>query len=249
MMKFTALILALSAPLVRSDLVLSKEIMDLVLTAAKLSKLAYAEEEPSDSETVDYSAFGYYDAEPDQALTAKTKDGYCFVSFRGTSMTWEDWKQNLDMGTKEICVNIDAAVEKCCTSRKGFYEAYNTDYRAEVEKAVRDCAETCDDKDECVVITGHSQGGAIAAVAALYLADLNPYIITFGQPVTLDAPCDLITSDRMYRFVNTKETDTIGIAYDPVSEHWAKCGTLRYLIITNDISFIPSDHNGARSHC
>ena len=224
MMKFTALILALSTPLVRSDLVLSKRIMDLVVTSAKLSKSAYAEEEPSDSVNAEYSDLRFFNEEPDQALTAKTKDGYCFVSFRGTSMTWEDWKQNLDMGTKDICVNIDAGVEKCCTSRRGFYQAYNTGYATEVEKAVRDCAKTCDNKDECVVITGHSQGGAIAEVAALYLADLNPVIITFGQPLTLDAPCNIITSERIYRFVNTKETESLGIAYDPVSKHWAKRG-------------------------
>jgi hypothetical protein len=48
--------------------------------------------------------------------------------------------------------------------------------------------------------------------------DLNPYIITFGQPATIDSPCDLIPSARMYRFVNTKVTDTVGIAYDPVSK-------------------------------
>jgi len=58
--------------------------------------------------------------------------------------------------------------------------------------------------------------GAIAAVSALLLADLNPYVITFGQPNTLDAPCDLVTSSRWYRFINTKETHNIGITYDPV---------------------------------
>jgi pimeloyl-ACP methyl ester carboxylesterase len=70
--------------------------------------------------------------------------------------------------------------------------------------------------DECVVITGHSQGGAIALVAALYLADLNPYVITFGQPPTVEAPCNLVTSDRVYRWVNTKNAGASGIAYDPV---------------------------------
>jgi hypothetical protein len=84
-----------------------------------------------------------------------------------------------------------------------------------VEKEVRECAKSCTNKDECVVITGHSQGGAIAAVSALYLADLNPYVMTFGQPSTVDAPCGVLTSDRIYRFVNTKTT-SVGIAYDPI---------------------------------
>jgi hypothetical protein len=66
------------------------------------------------------------------------------------------------------------------------------------------------------VLTGHSQGGAIAAVAGVKLADLNPYVITFGQPATLEAPCPLVSSERWYRFVNTKESEEAGIVYDPV---------------------------------
>lgn len=160
------------------------------------------------------TAFGYYDAEPDQALTAETSDGHCFVAFRGTSLTFDDWSQNIKMGTQDICINI-AGTTECCTSRLGFYEAYNTIYRMDVEDQVRQCASSCKDKDDCVVITGHSQGGAIAAVAAVFLAELNPYVITFGQPPTLDAPCDLLTTERIYRYVNTKQT-SLGIAYDPV---------------------------------
>ena len=59
--------------------------------------------------------------------------------------------------------------------------AYDTPYRSDMEKSLRDCAKDCVNKDECVVLTGHSQGGAIAAVAAVHLADLNPYVITFGH--------------------------------------------------------------------
>jgi alpha-beta hydrolase superfamily lysophospholipase len=129
-------------------------------------------------------------------------------------LTFDDWAQNLEIGTEDVCVTV-AGTEECCTSRVGFFQAYNTVYRHDVEREVRDCAASCPNRDECVVITGHSQGGAIAAVAALYLADLNPYVITFGQPPTIDAPCPLLTSDRIYRFVNTKRTSA-GIAYDPV---------------------------------
>jgi len=37
-----------------------------------------------------------------------------------------------------------------------------------MEKSLRECATECIDKDECVVLTGHSQGGAIAAVAGKF---------------------------------------------------------------------------------
>jgi pimeloyl-ACP methyl ester carboxylesterase len=164
------------------------------------------------------SAFGYYDDEPDQALVVQLKataGSYCLVAFRGTSLTFDDWSQNIRIGNFDVCVDV-AGEQKCCTSRIGFYDAYDTQYRIDVEESVRDCAKKCENPDECVVITGHSQGGAVASVAALILADLNPYVITFGQPPTLNEPCDLLTSDRIYRYVNTKtETGTTGIAYDP----------------------------------
>jgi hypothetical protein len=144
----------------------------------------------------------------------KTSDGHCYVAFRGTSLTFDDWGQNIQIGMKELCIDIAGSTE-CCTSRVGFFDAYDTIYRKDVEDRVRKCASQCKDKDDCVVITGHSQGGAIAAVAAVFLADLNPYVITFGQPPTIDAPCVVLTSDRIFRFVNTKQTNT-GVAYDPV---------------------------------
>jgi hypothetical protein len=123
--------------------------------------------------------------------------------------------QNLKLGTEDVC---DDEGHVCCSTRTGFFEAYNTPYKEESEAELRKCAAKCESPDECVVLTGHSQGGAIAAVAALYFADLNPYVITFGQPATIDAPCPMITSERWYRWVNTKDLNALarGIVYDPV---------------------------------
>jgi hypothetical protein len=199
---------------VTGDLILNENLMQLSKTAAELSILgAYQENPPSDA----YDTFDFFDAEPDQALVAKTL-GYCFVAFRGTTLTVEDWRQNLRPGTKDVCMGPEGD-ETCCSTRTGFYQAYNAVYKNEVEAAVRACAKDCLNPDECVVLTGHSQGGAIAAVAALYLADLNPYVITFGQPRTVNQPCDLITSERYYRYVNSKDSVAgrmSGISYDPV---------------------------------
>lgn len=151
--------------------------------------------------------------EPDQALVAKYK-GYCYGAFRGTTMTWTDWSQNFDPGKIDACVDNDNST-MCCTTRHGFFEAYMTNYRDDLEREIRECAKSCTNMDECVVLTGHSQGGAVAALAGLFLSDLNPYVITFGQPPTIDSPCDLVTSERWYRFVNTK-FGGLGISYDPV---------------------------------
>ena len=63
-------------------------------------------------------------------------------------------------------------------TRSGFYEGYWTNYKDTFEVSIRECASTCSNPDECMMLTGHSQGGEIAAVAALLLAYLNPYVIT-----------------------------------------------------------------------
>lgn len=191
-------------------LVLSEKVMKLVHTSAILSALAYEENPPHG----DFQHFGYYDSEPDQALVAKYK-GYCYGAYRGTTLTWDDWQQNLVIGNHQVC-GVNETV--CCSTRLGFWQAYDTDYRAEMEEALEACAAECENPKECVVLTGHSQGGAIAAVAGLNLAHLDPYVITFGQPATIDQPCGLITSERWYRFINTKASSTraIGIVYDPV---------------------------------
>lgn len=68
--------------------VLSERVLKLSITAAELSSLAYEENPPGDA----YQHFGYFDSEPDQAIIAQ-KNGYCYASFRGTTLTWDDWKQ------------------------------------------------------------------------------------------------------------------------------------------------------------
>jgi hypothetical protein len=68
--------------------VLSERVLKLSLAAAELSSLAYEKNPPGDA----YQHFGYFDTEPDQALIAQ-KNGYCYAAFRGTTMTWDDWKQ------------------------------------------------------------------------------------------------------------------------------------------------------------
>jgi hypothetical protein len=182
-----ALSVVIHSSSVSAELVLDDKIMNLSKTAGELSVLAFAENPSSDG----YDSLTFFDDEPDQALVVK-KMGYCFAAFRGTTLRLDDWRQNFMLGTEEVCKG-PTADEDCCFTRKGFYQAYNTAYKAGMEAALRECASDCSDPDECVVLTGHSQGAAIAAVAALYLSDLNPYVITFGQPLTVDQPCPLPT--------------------------------------------------------
>jgi hypothetical protein len=70
------------------SVVLSERILKLSLAAAELSSLAYEENPPSGA----YRHFGFFDNEPDQAIVAQ-KNGYCYAAYRGTTLTWDDWKQ------------------------------------------------------------------------------------------------------------------------------------------------------------
>lgn len=151
-------------------------------------------------------------------------DGYCFAVFRGLKQQSsfealvEEIQQNLDHEDIEIC--SDDGV--CCSVNEGAFNDYNFTYRSDLENDLRECANSCSDPDQClVVLTGHSQGGSIANVAGLLLNDLNPVVITFGQsPVISEPPveeeaCKLVDSDRWFRYVLSKEGDT-GLLYDPL---------------------------------
>lgn len=157
------------------------------------------------------------------------KDGVCYASFRGSNLPWTDWDAS-DFGRAWVCAQDDEGASpeedlgsgsnargNCCSTRMGFSKAYNTTYHRDIQDAVRRCAKGCPwHADECVVLSGHSQGGAMAAMAALVLADLNPHIITFGQPGTIDAPCSMLSRERLFRFVNTKASKNDGLIYDPI---------------------------------
>ena len=148
----------------RADIVLSEMIMKLSQKAAHLAAEAYQPEPACDWCT---SLVNYIE-EPDQALVAEDDAGYCFGVFRGTTPTAVDWGQNIDPRNEPVCTTKDRSA--CCTTRQGFYDAYITSYHQKMENEVRKCASKCDRPNECVVLTGHSQGGAVASIAAVRMA-------------------------------------------------------------------------------
>lgn len=108
-------------------------------------------------------------------------------------------------------VNADGDDSDCCAVRDGFHDAYNNTFRNDLVDAIYACIDTCNNKTQTscdVVLTGHSQGGAIASVAALYLADLSPSVVSFGMPLTVYEGCQTMSSimdeQRWYRYVNSR---------------------------------------------
>jgi len=166
--------------------------------------------------------------EPDKAIVARVGN-LCFGIFRATTPTREDWEQNFNSNENSICTTatllLEDNEEACCTSREGFSNAYtNPEYRQDFETELRSCAVASStaantsnsNSNNQVILTGHSQGGGIAMVASVFLADLHPSTITFAQPAVIDDPCHVIDSSRTYRFVNTLLNNQDKLVYDLV---------------------------------
>lgn len=145
--------------------------------------------------------------EPDRALWVK-KDDTCFSVFRATTPQAADWVQNFPFGDP---ISFQSPLNnKTCTAYAGFHEAYfNTSFVDTYRESLRGCVNSCGTEPCKLVIGGASQGAAIAAIAAVDFEDMNPLLLTFGQPPTLisnrDGPCDAINPNRYLRFINTIE--------------------------------------------
>ena len=192
---------------------ISERLLQLSKDAIDLSALSF--ESAVDLAEAGYEYYRFFNDEPEQAIVAAVH-GSCFAAFRGSIVSWGDWYQNLEPGMTAVCRDRngnDAGDEEqktCCSNvRSGFHEAYDSSIRPEFEASLRECLAnytSCHDEEDssCLVFTGFSSGGAIAHVASLYHADLNPLLITFGQPPTVEPDgCDLFPTKRIYRWVNT----------------------------------------------
>lgn len=153
--------------LVGAELVFDESLLTITLASAELSDAAFGNQGGTLSQ--EWKHVEFFTSETDQAVVAK-KSGFCFVAFRGTTLSWADWMQNSPMGTRQVCVadNETGSQEECCTTRAGFWGAYNADFKDQLESTVRDCAAACTNKDECVVLTGHSQGASIGTCDFIY---------------------------------------------------------------------------------
>jgi len=135
-----------------------------------------------------------YIDEPDAAIFLH-QDHYCFGIFRGTTPDIADWMQSLDPFFGEVC----STKGECCKTRRGFQQAYDLpDFKYDLEDNLRSCKSNCPDCE--VVLSGHSQGAAIASIAAVAMNDLDPTIIAFGQPGTIVGDCPPLNVDKYFRY-------------------------------------------------
>eukprot|EP00957_Ditylum_brightwellii_P143772 10954734-Ditylum_brightwellii.AAC.1 len=136
-------------------------------------------------------------------------DGYCYAAFRGLEIAnLADWAQQLDPHTDKVCNDN----EDCCYARQGIVRAYEASFKDQLEADLEACVASCKHpEDDCTIMTGHSQGGAIANIAAFTNVKLNPYVITFGQPASVYEPCPDIISERYYRYIRLVPRELVAI--------------------------------------
>ena len=81
-----------------------------------------------------------------------------------------------------------------------------------------ECHDRCEDGGCDLVITGFSQGGALAATAAIALAEYNPKLIKFAQHPTVWFRCDMLDTMETYlRFTGTCQSVFGEPAYDSIA--------------------------------
>ncbi len=121
-----------------------------------------------------------------------------------------DWYVNFDPSNTDICAPDGTR----CRTRSGFKRAYDTSYRQVLDQQVRDCYSDGANK---VVVVGHSQGGGIAPVGAVALADTDPTLVLFGAPGSINDDCPPLSREKYHRWLNTYVGSDGKVSHDPVA--------------------------------
>lgn len=202
----------------QKSLVLSRRFVRQAATAVELAQLVYEDDISSAPKVNQYRKlysdanffFAWYDGRNDATLLTKQR-GVCYGVFRGTfQASWTDIRQNLDLSSH----SVDGT---SCNVRLGFYRAYYNKYQTNFEQKVKQCVASCGKtkdgkKRKCpLILTGHSQGAAVAIVASLALKQYQPTTLAFGPLKTVVTTssnnddnkevCTDIDSNNVYTFV------------------------------------------------
>lgn len=164
-----------------------------------------------------YERFTGYSDINDQAIIAKVAaEATCYASFMGDEL-WNpfDQLQNINCYDTEI-ENTD------CKVRSGYLDAYNTTYQMAFREEIDNCVASCGSSKCPLVLTGYSQGGAAAIVAAIDLDKYNPTTITFGAPraiiVNTDNPCTTFNAARHFRYIATADGYFDNVPFETTSD-------------------------------
>ncbi|HHC6556644.1 TPA: lipase family protein [Vibrio parahaemolyticus] len=135
------------------------------------------------------------------------KPEFIAVVFRGTEKNIEDWLTNVNARPVPIEVKNNSTInsEKTSKVHGGFYNGYLR-VKTDIEDIL---AERIKGKDIPVFFTGHSQGGALATIAARELSQDHRYensaCYTFGCPRVADYRYFEFMKTPVYRVVNSSD--------------------------------------------
>lgn len=215
-------------PEVETSDILTETFLDRFQTCTALSMHVVYDRKVTQKKGYYREEYDYFDAFDDGfndvAVVAKT-DEVCYAVFRGTDeLNWFDTVQNIMPGFRKI-PGTD------CFARRGFYDAYFTNYQEDFEDSVRECVNSCEGGQCELILSGGSQGAGVAVLASIQLfEEYDPYVFSIGvmrtflptSPFNRDEVCTHFNKDRHYHFILT---DTELEIYDPVPymfAFWAK---------------------------
>ncbi len=160
-----------------------------LLKVAELTSLAYSVSEIQDScqghWAEGFSIVPFFDRTPSHAGNVYFKEKEVIVSFRGT---WNGSDVLTDLNT---FLAIPPFLNNQGRAHSGFYSKFCEScyaIRGHIDHYIKTRNHTIEDLD--FIISGHSMGGGIATIFALWFAQQYPNsqtrVATFGSPRTLD---------------------------------------------------------------
>ena len=188
----------------------------LSLAIASLEAYRSEQQDMAERATVEwgFQSYEHFDKSESQGFVCWDED-VVVISFRGTEKKISDWLRNLKMTTHDTM--------RYGKVHEGFYGGYKA-----VEPDLKRILKSAGATNKKIWITGHSLGGALAAIAGALLFDEFPAygFATYGQPKLAD---ELLVNfyrkqygARFSRFKNNNDIVTrIPPGFDHVGQlHW-----------------------------
>lgn len=178
---------------------LTQTIVEQALEVAKIGQDLYENTNLYPSSTI-------YEHGPDEVMIYKNNN-QCYVVFRGTDFTDpDDALTNIDLFSE----TIQSSGGVSCTVHGGFKDALlDPNYFNNFHQEINNCYNSCGNNNKCeVILGGHSQGGGVASIAAIYYDYMNPTVITLGKVSAIysqsSSGCSALNPSKTFHFQNTK---------------------------------------------